>query len=297
MPSFVLAEPVAKSMSGHAAAPYAVGSIPAQLHTIARVLTGSVDFADFGSNKTIKPRKNYLTGLGAIESPQGIARAISEDLGLAKYEAFLLSHKYKNIGFFSILSNSLAQCIYDINKGNNTDSFVHLYRCIEFISEACAVLYVTRQDDFLKSMAFFKTVHSHENLGAIGLLTSTCQQIAEYEQLSELTFDYIPSMFSDEHIELLGSQLNMLQIGNMEGVELVWDAASEYRVSVAFSAVPEFISRIRNRAYHNQRAQKNMDLYAIGGFSDLSQMLTAPTLSWFATMYFTLLRALIVRTH
>ena len=297
MPAFVLAEPAAKSMSGHLAAPYAVGSLPAPIHTIARVLTGSIDIADFESNRTIKPRTNYLTGLRAIDSPRGVARAISEGLDLEEYKAFLLSQRYKNIGFFSILNNSLSQCVYDLNKGNNTDSFVHLYRCIEFMSEACAVLYVTRQDDFVKAMSFFKTVYSHENLGAIGLLTSTCQQIADQEQLSELTFDYIPSMFSDEHIDKLGAQLNMLQIGNMEGVEFVWDPASEYRVSVAFSAVPEFISKIRNRAYYNQSAQRNMDLYAIGGFSDLSQMLTGPTLSWFATMYFTLLRALIIRAH
>jgi len=283
-------------MAGHLATPFSLGALPAPIHEIARILTGSVDFTVPGSEKIIKSRVNYMTYADALTSPLAVTRAVSESLDLETYSRFLENSKFRNVNFFKSLRDEVAQCVFCLQKSNSVEAFIHLYRCIEFMSEACGVLYISYQDDFTQSMEFFKAVHNDESMGPIGLLSRTSEYISKSEEIEELYFDFVPSGLDQEHITALGSQLNSIGIKDMQGVDKFWDDTYGYKVSVKFSEVPKFISTVRTRIYHNQRSIKNIDLFKVGGFSGLAEMLTSPTLSWFATMYFTLLRALIKRS-
>lgn len=295
MPAFTLAEPTAKNMVKLADGPFKLGSLPSPICDIARVLTGSVDFHAHENGKAFKSRRNYLNGAQEFRTPASLSGAVSEHVTPELFQKFLNRVRYKNIGFFNGLRDEISQAIYYHHTENNVESFVHTYRSIEFIAEACGLLYVTYQDDFTKSMAFFRSIYTDENMGPIGLLSQTLDKIAESENLESVTFDFSPSNIPASYVGHIGSQLRRIGVPEMNGVSFTWDENDGYIVSVRFAEVARFISTVRNRTYHNYRSGANIALRPIGGLSPLTGMLVPPTLSWIATLYFTLLRALVVR--
>jgi hypothetical protein len=296
MANFSLSEPTAASMSGQTFGLYAIGALPAPIHEIARLLTGSIDLAIDGSETALRQRRNFLSGGAALSSPRSIVKSISEGITEDDYKRCLQTNRFKNIAFFTSLRDEISRCVYSINQGDHVESFVYVYRCIEHLAEACGILYVTYQDDFGKSIKFFKDIYNNENMGPIGLLSSTAKSIASSEHLGDVYFDYEPILIDPAIMTAVKVQLIRIGIKTTDNVNFTWEESEGYKIAVKFEEVPSFISNIRNRTYHNQNSYKNIELHKIGGLSGLASMLTAPTLSWVATMYFTLLRALVVRS-
>lgn len=253
------------------------------LITCARILSGSSAVAY--NERVIRLTENWLKKDEPAYSALKIARYISEEATKDKLVLLLNSYRRSNVAFFKKLETEIIQIVLFHKLERNTECFLHIYRCVEYISDAVPVLYLDKVNNFSESIDIINSI-AENKVGELGALSKVCKLIADKDETFEnLNFTIDLSKTSAADSSNIKKQFNMINLTS----DSDWiDDAME----VPYSKMTDFIVTVRNRSFHYMRKQSNIDFSKTGGANTLFSVVNNAAMEWLAIIYFQLLESL-----
>lgn len=279
---FKVTEPNIPSMAKVAVKPYDLATTHPFVQ-IARMLSGTACFEY--ESKLVQSRINWITLNKPANTPEKIANHVGEDATEKGLSQLIVSYRQSNVGFFKKLKNEIAQCLLYYKLGRHTECFMHLYRALEFISDAVPILYLDRVNDFNKSIDIINSIATNE-IGELKALSRVCELISQNnDSFKDLTFSISLDDTYSEYSGKIKSQLKEVFPSYKEH----WQ---EQQLDILYKHMPDFIISVRNRSFHYMRKQANLDFSNIGGANELFKLVNKTSISWLATIYFQLVESM-----
>lgn len=261
---------------------------PPEIIVIIRILTGTVslNYEFNGSFKKINLYENYIRHDEKIKYGRldHIFQYIFEDLpSESDLSRLINSIKYLNMGFYRELRQEISYAVFSLNTGRFTESFLYLYRTLERISAACALIFVSREIDFRSAHHFLEGIFS-EAKKMPGELKTLENFLLVYSKKNEMfrdatleipMFDFDPDLqkrFADQWSIILDKCR----------AEFDSDSGS---IRCKYKDVSNLVISIRNRSFHNEGGRKNIDFSGIGGSEPFFGMCVEPILRWFSYLF------------
>lgn len=280
------------------ARPFSFYDDGARIHEILRLLLGSVNIFDKDKSKSIILSENYLRdGTKRLAIPSKIMIAVfSNDITIEDYEKFVRAESLRNRDFFTQLQRELTLCLVSRKNGRFTESFLYLYRILEFISLAFPFLYSVTQVKFANSHTFLKSMTSNERDGDLKMLIAALPEISRSVSLNSTTFDFSIAGIDKNFGKALRSEFSRCIIPDVKGLELSDELMEPDRLlRVQFNLMPKLIISIRNRMFHYRVGEANIELSDLGGAEKVCELCIDEFIHWFALLYTGIMKVLAKR--
>ena len=279
--------------------PYPELEIPAELgfsnegslvHQSLRILTGSAVVNDVWAGKIYKlgDSELRLPPIRKHETARIIGSILSSEVSEDDYMRFVLSVSRQNHAFFVKLRNELILCLIAKKDRRFTESFLYLYRIIEYISTAFPILWASMQSDFSNGYVFLRSLIENERDGELKILVQSIPHLARRGNLSDLMFSFRCFNVHNEYVSILRNELrNCISV---KGVD--WEHDDDVIFEANFCQIPSLLVSVRNRTFHYQTSKNNVDLARIGGAEKLMEFLLPEFTYWFSLVYVEIVRTL-----
>lgn len=270
------------------------GNLGISPHIILRLFNGSLNVFDKTSQKMVILNWDETKQIKSNRSakPHKIVATLFDEtdgISVDDYKAFLVKHSNLNVKFFETFLLELTHCIVAKKNKNYLESFLHLYRILEYISLAFPTIYSRSQRDFEKAHAFHKSLFKGDRDADLIALKSFVEVIADSGGLTEL--DYV---------------LNYGNLGATEGKAAVRELKATLKksisqdcfdedniqITVKFCQFSPLIVDIRNRLFHFSHGERNINVCKIGGTDSLLAPLMDLSLNWLFQVYAEIIRVI-----
>lgn len=174
------------------ARPFGLYANGVPIHEILRLLTGSINLRVNDGGRILALNWDEVQRRRSRNArPQKICELLfGSDMTITEYEVFVVKASAANSKFFSDLLRELVLCLGAKRQGRFTESFLYLYRILEYISVAFPMLYAASERDFRKSHAFLQGLIEQEKDGDLKVLERAIPMIGRESGLHHITFDF-----------------------------------------------------------------------------------------------------------
>lgn len=262
------------------------------VHQIMRLITGSVNVKNTETNRITCLSKNELRlqTKRSARPERLVADLFDGEVALDDYRLFVVSASRRNYSFFNKVKDELALCLICKKEGRLTESFLYLYRILEFVSVAFPFLYASIQKDFNKSHEFLKSLVSDQDAGELKVLTNALPTLVEGTLLADIKFDFSVSGCDTAFVAMFKSQIRSKVVNKVKDVEFEDEGDILFRVP--FLSMPSFFVSLRNRMFHYKAGQSNLDLGMLGGADRVLSICLGELVYWFALTFSEIVRTL-----
>lgn len=256
-------------------------SNPSKEAILYRLLLGTIDIRNKHNDIFVKQRTNYAhigtkkvnrLGYKSIEDSEIVVYQDIENFNI------YFKRNRKNTHIFENLLFEFSNFITQREKGSHISGFVHLYRCIEYISYTFPLIYAAKSNDFKG--------------------TYTTLQSFFAEQKSELKFFKIfqKTLFDNSILESpisirinapnndMGEKFKNIIEGICTGFPI---EVSETELILNFEHIHDFILTLRNRYFHMLEGDNKRNIKAIDVDMDiLFETVNEVVANWISYIYF-----------
>lgn len=250
-----------------------------------RLFSGSVKMQS--ESGIIMRQKIDYTTLSYTESTrdnQAFSRILTEIF--SSDEAVILCNRYfsqnrKNSRIYNQMLIEITK--YFMNeKKSPTVAFIHLYRCLEFMSYSFPLIYASKSKDFMGTFTNLKNFLKGDVDGELKFFKNFTNEMF----LSEpTTLTYIFEMpVNSDNLEKLSNEFKRVILPHNYEFE-------DGMIRVEFQNMHSLFVTIRNRYFHNLVGQNNKNIEAFDYcIDDLFLSLNSHFLNWIAYIFITILQ-------
>jgi hypothetical protein len=277
--------------------PFGLHTNGAAIHEILRLLTGSTNLRINASGKVLPLNWDEVQRKNSRNARPGkICELIfGSDMTIADYEAFIVRSNAKNNKFFADLLRELTLCLGAKKQERFTESFLYLYRILEYISVAFPMLYAASEKDFRKSHEFLQSLLQAEKDGDLKVLERAIPVIGHDSGLHHITFDFSVAGYEADFVFNLRQQFEAI-ISSSKSLKLVViEDEGEILLRVPFNAMSSLMAVLRNRMFHYRIKETNFDLGRLGGSESICRLIVSEGIYWFAILFSEMVKTLAKR--
>jgi hypothetical protein len=218
-------------------------------------------------------------------NPRTIAKSFfKDDLSLSDYEKFVRKANAQNEAFYKTLRSELVLCLTSKQRGNFSESFLYLYRILEYISFAIPLMYSTSQSNFKNGFIFIKSLVEAEKDGHLVILKRSVPTIFKVNNIGGIDAEFSITGRNAAWVAEVRNQFDKRIKASVAGFEFD-DTGGSTLFRVPFNSVPALIINVRNRAFHYRMDEPNIDLGALGGIDGICEMLMPELTYWLAVLF------------
>lgn len=271
--------------------PFGIGGTAA-IHEIMRLLTGSVNIKNVETLKVLCLTEDQLRrgGPRTAKPARILSILFDEGVSLAEYGRFVVAASQRNFSFFQQLKRELTFCLICKKEGRYTESFLYLYRILEFVSLALPLLYASTLRNFGEGHAFLRSLLEDEKGSELKALEKAVPTLIAGTDLGRLLFDFDVVGVDLDFIDALRTEIRSKVAQKVKDVD--FDRGEEVIFSVPFTSMSSFMVSLRNRMFHYKIGQQNIDLGAIGGAERVLRICLPEFIYWFALIMTEIIRTL-----
>lgn len=287
MRSFQLVEPV--SVHGTPEHPFGLGQQGYALHEIVRIIVGNVDVKDQADN-IFRLRRNELRTrpLRAHKVARVVKLLFESQVDLGDYARLLTTVGARNSNFFATIRDELILCLVSRRERRFTESFLYLYRILEYTSVAFPMLYALSNQNFTGSLNFLKSLVSDSKQSDLKVLSKALPTLAAHGNLDGLSFDFSVAGYDVILVNKIKSELNAAVKPAVSSMDFEDQGDTLFRVS--FNDMSYLFSTIRNRMFHYRNDERNIDLVKLGGAETICKLCIDELIYWFCLVYTEIIR-------
>jgi len=250
-----------------------------------RLLLGTINITHNHEKIIIKQRANYSI-LGIEQNTVLSSRNIQNCLGaLNQVESVntYFKRNRKNTDVFEQVLLEFTNYFFQRDKGAHTTAFVHLYRCIEYMSYCFPLIYASKTQDYSGTYKSLKNFLSGE-------------QKSELKFFKAFQATLMGSSFlnSKIHLDIVSPTSDMKDIFNEIIRELCRgniDSDSGGVITIKYEAFFDFIINLRNRYFHfmtgtNMKNISSKDISMDYFFKSVNEQIA----NWISLIYFEICR-------
>lgn len=252
---------------------------------LCRLLLGTIDIEHNFESSKIKQRINFAN-LGIVKN-QRLGLKVFEEIGLPVLENKDIIDNYfrgnrRNNSIYRGVLIEFSNYFYQKNKGAYLSSFVHLYRCIEFISYSFPLIYASKSRDYNGTYNALKLYFSDDQKSELKFFKKFQLELIDNNVLNlrfDIEIESPNSDMSEEFIKIIRSLCSGL------------DLAENNELSLPYKDLFDFTIRLRNRYFHllsgtNQRNIQSDKIIVENLFKGINDIVA----NWIAYIYFEILK-------
>ncbi|CAN7634247.1 hypothetical protein LJR030_001734 [Rhizobium sp. LjRoot30] len=261
---------------------------PPEIIKIIRILSGTAHLRNDATDEIIYGGDRNFINPGDDISSADMDRVLEYIFEVKPEEAEISSIFRKasilNRGFYRDILSELLYLMKSLNKENYTETFLYTYRILERISAACPLIYVSGERDFRSAYSFLSSIYDDKKSPSeLVMLKKFLQHYAsQNDNFSQATLDFELSGLENEFATDLVSEFRTIILPEVS--TMVIDEANG-KITIPFKDVGHFVATVRNRTFHNQGLQANINLPRIGGSEPLFALLVPVLLYWFSYVF------------
>ncbi|MBD8678311.1 hypothetical protein [Sphingomonas sp. CFBP 13720] len=285
---YQLREPVTESADQ--VAPFSVNENGNALHEVLRLLLGTIDVYNPTTDQIVKLRSNeFRTEIANKSRPEKIVNLVlGPDVGLHDYIKILNTVGLRNATFFRTVRSELVLCLLAKKQKRYTESFLYLYRILEYVSVAFPMLYALSHQSFVGSHNFLKSIALNGKEGDLKILEKTIPILSAQGNLTNLTFDFCVEGIDVDCVSAIKNEITNCVKPAVPSLEFETEGDVLFRVP--FDEMSVFFATIRNRMFHYRLGEKNINWDRIGGSETICRMCGRELIYWFALLYTEIIR-------
>jgi len=249
-----------------------------------RIIVGNVNIKDHKDN-IFRLRRNELRTepLRAHKVARVVKLLFGSQVDLNDYAQLLTTVGARNSIFFATIRDELIMCIIARREKRFTESFLYLYRILEYTSVAFPMLYALSHQNFSGSFGFLKSLVSDGKQGDLKVLSKALPTMAAQGNLDGLLFDFSVAGYDVELVRKIRNELNSAvkpAVSNME-----FDYQGDILFRVPFNDMSHLFATLRNRMFHYRNDERNIDLVKLGGAETVCELCIDELFYWFCLVY------------
>jgi hypothetical protein len=278
------------------ARPFGLGVSGIALHEIMRLLVGNTNVYDHASLQTLRITNNELrSGSFRGATPQAITKLLFDNnVNVTDYGIFLTRVAVRNTRFFSQLRAEVMMCLVAKKRKRYVESFLYLYRALEYTAIAFPLLFALSHQEFSASHRFLQSLMIGKGDSDLKIIERAIPELAAQAGLGAVTFDFSIAGKSIEFITSLKKELGEAVFPTLGDLE--FEPHGDILFKVEFNKVPALFHSLRNRMFHYKINERNIDLSAVGGADELCSIFIEELLYWFSLTYSEVVRVLARQT-
>ena len=248
------------------------------------MLLGTVNFENVIDNSTIKPRHNYAK-LGIIKI-KGVNRKSIGDSQVPIYQFTAAFNKYmkinrKNYKIFSSLLFEFTNFLEQTNKKSYTTAFVHLYRCMEYISYSFPLVYASKSHDYKGTYDSLKNFFYDKTASELKFFHVFQKELIDS---GVLALKFIIDVNAPPTMKAEFNTL-ILRLANGKAQQVATG------IEISYKDLWEFAIQIRNRYFHLLNGDGQMNINSQKIFMDyFFAAFNEHLANWIAFIYFEITR-------
>ncbi|WP_150131287.1 hypothetical protein [Sphingobium yanoikuyae] len=287
MRSFELVEPI--STHGVPPRPFGLGQNGSALHEIVRIMVGNVDVKDQAGN-VFRLRRNELRTrpLRAHKVARVVRLLFESQVNLEDYSRILTTIGARNRNFFATIRDEFLICLVARREKRFTESFLYLYRILEFTAVAFPMLYALSHQNFAGSQSFLKSLVADGKEGDLKVLSKALPTLSAQGNLDGLLFDFSIAGYDIDLINKIRAELNAAVKPAVLGME--FEEQGDILFRVPFNDMSHLFVSLRNRMFHYRNGERNIDLVRIGGAETICKICIDELIHWFCLVYTEIVR-------
>ncbi|MES3044657.1 hypothetical protein [Sphingomonas faeni] len=272
--------------------PFGLNEDGVALHEIVRILFGWADLYNEDRQTTTRLRTNILRTSNSHKGrPDKIVKMIFDnEVSVADYSKLLMTVGVRNTPFFSHLRSELVLCLLAKRNGRYTESFLYLYRILEYISVAFPMLYALTKPDFFGSHKFLKAMMLDGKEGDLKVLRQAIPVLSRQGNLNSIVFDFDVSGMGVDQISSIKAELTAAVLPQVKNMEFETEGDILFRVP--FDDMSSLFVSVRNRMFHYKISETNINLSLVGGSEAICRICLDELLYWFSLLYTEIIRVL-----
>lgn len=285
---FKLREPI--SGGDPPAGPFGLNDNGNALHEVLRLLLGTTETYQGDGDIIIPLRQNELRKHVRRRSrPEKIVNLVfGSDLDIDDYTRLLNTVGLRNANFFRQVRSELILCLVAKKQKRYTESFLYLYRILEYISVAFPMLYALSHQDFIGSQAFLKSLVADGKEGDLKVLERAVPILSAQGNLSNITFEFKSLGFDTDLIQSIKAEVSAVIGTKLKSIEFEEEGDTIFRVS--FDEISTLFIILRNRMFHFRLGERNINLGRVGGSETICKMCLPELIYWFGLLYTEIIR-------
>jgi len=277
--------------------PFGLHANGATIHEIMRLLTGSINLRINETGKILSLNWDEVQRKNSRNArPEKVCDLIfGSEMAIVDYGQFIVRASATNNKFFADLLRELTLCLGAKKQGRFTESFLYLYRILEYISVAFPMLYAASEKDFRKSHAFLQSLIQAEKDGDLKVLERAVPVIGHDSGLQHITFDFSVAGYDAAFVGAFREQLEAI-VSNTKSLKLVViEDEGETLLRVPFNVMSSLMTVMRNRMFHYRIKEINFDLGKLGGSEGICRLAVSEGIYWFAILFSEMVKTLAKR--
>lgn len=266
-----------------------------EIHQTLRLLLGTVNLFDKQTQREFKLNSDELRLSNSRScDPNRIVRILfNDEISVDDYRDFLVGYKQINRDYFLKLNRELSLCLICKKHKQYSDSFIYLYRILEYVSVAFPFIYAAIDSDFKRASEFLSSLYQNQTDRDLKSLRQFTEKLSRNAGLEDLTIDFDPSGIEVNTLEKIKSEL--LRCACISDNCFGEPDQGDTFLSVRFKDMPSMIINVRNKLFHNTAGGVSFNIGEIGDTGVLLKFLISGFVQWFAAFFVEMMRVIVSR--